>query len=101
MKMLTCPHVFSWGIGDAFRGKYQGYSPDRVAAEALKRFSEGLKVAVEIMMMATDAGLIPEGEDVIAVAGTGRGADTAIILRSAYTRNFLTLKIREIVAMPR
>jgi len=34
-----------------------------------------MKVAVEIALMATDAGLIPVDREVIATAGTGEGAD--------------------------
>ncbi len=52
-------------------------------------------------MMAADAGLIPEGEEVIAVAGTGRGADTVAVLRAAPSKRFLDLKVLEILAKPR
>jgi hypothetical protein len=51
--------------------------------------------------MATDAGLIRAGEDVIAIGGTGGGADTAILARSANTHNFFDMKIREIICKPR
>lgn len=99
--VLTCPHVFGWGVGDALRKKYQGFTVDRIIAEAYRRFSEGVKVAVEIALMATDSALIPPEEEVVAIAGTGRGADTALIIKTAYTRNFTQLKIREVLAMPR
>ena len=52
-------------------------------------------------MMAADGGLIPEQEEVIAVAGTGRGADTVIIVQGAASKRFLDLKILEIIAKPR
>lgn len=100
-KILICPHVLGWGVGDGLRKKYQGFTVDRVIAEAYRRFSQGVKVAVEIALMATDAALVPPGEETIAIAGTGKGADTALIIRTAYTRDFTKLKIREIVAMPR
>jgi hypothetical protein len=51
--------------------------------------------------MAADAGLIPLGKEVIAIAGTSEGADTAIVLNSACSRKFLDLKIKEIIAKPR
>jgi hypothetical protein len=101
-KILTCPHTLGWTVGDSFRSRYGGgFTVERVVADALRRFSEGMKVAVEIVLMATDAGLIPPGVDVVSVAGTGSGADTAIIATSAYSREFFKLKVREIIAMPR
>jgi len=53
------------------------------------------------VMMAADAGLIPEAEEVIAVAGTARGADTVCIIKSAASKRFLDLKVLEILAKPR
>lgn len=50
--------------------------------------------------MAADAGLIPVDNDVVAIAGTGRGADTALLLRPANTARFFDLKIKEIIAKP-
>ena len=61
---------------------------------------QGIKVCVEIVVMASDAGLIPP-EDVIAVAGTGKGADTAVILKADSSNHFFQIKIREILAKPR
>lgn len=99
--LLISGHALGRGISRALKEKYSGFGADEIAAETLRRFGEGMKVAVEITLMAADAGLIPVGEDVLAVAGTGQGADTAIVVKSAYTHRFLNVKIREIVAMPR
>jgi hypothetical protein len=52
-------------------------------------------------MMAADAGLVPEGEEILVVAGTGRGADTVAVIRSATSKRFLDLKVLEIPAKPR
>jgi len=77
-------------------------SPDsELIAHTLYCFSQGMKVAVEITVMAADANLISPEEEVIAIAGTDQGADTAIVVKSAYSTNFFDLKIKEIVAMPR
>jgi len=51
--------------------------------------------------MASDAGLIPVDRDVIAIAGTSSGADTALVIRPANSSNFFDLKIKEIIAKPR
>ena len=50
--------------------------------------------------MAADAGAIPIGENVIAVAGQGRGADTAIVIKSANTTSLFDLDVQEILAKP-
>ncbi len=81
--------------------KFSGVYPSLLVAQSLRRFGEGIKVCCEIVMMAADAGLIPEGEEVVAVAGTGRGADTVAIIRSATSKRFLDLKVLEISAKPR
>jgi hypothetical protein len=51
--------------------------------------------------MPADAGLIPVDREVIAIAGTGSGADTAIVVKPAYPRKFLELSIKEIITKPR
>jgi len=60
-----------------------------------------MKVCVEIILMAADAGLIAMDKEVLAIAGTDEGADTCIVVKPAYPRRFLDLEIREIVAKPR
>ncbi len=70
-------------------------------ANVLRRMGEGTKVCVEITLMAADAGMIPVDRDVIAIAGTGRGADTALLIRPANSAKFFELKIREVIAKPR
>ena len=51
--------------------------------------------------MALDAGLIPHGEEIIAVAGSGHGADTVLIIRPEHASNILDTKIIEIICKPR
>jgi len=68
---------------------------------AYRRMSEGAKVCPEIVMLASDMGLVPIGAETIAIAGTGSGADTAMVIASAKSRNFKELKIREILCKPR
>ena len=70
-------------------------------AHVLKLMSQGVKVAVEVAIMAADAGAVPTDEEIIAVGGSGTGADTAIVLQGAHQNNFFDLDIREIIAMPR
>ncbi|MBS7642035.1 MAG: pyruvate kinase alpha/beta domain-containing protein [Candidatus Bathyarchaeia archaeon] len=99
-KVLTCTHALGDDLDSAFTDKFGGRSYKQIVADTLRRFSQGMKVAVEIILMAADAGLIPIDRDVAAVAGTDRGADTAIIAKPSYSRRFLEFKVKEIVAMP-
>jgi hypothetical protein len=93
--------MITHNIETAFSSKFSGLYPTMVVAQALRRFGEGPKVCCEIVMMAADAGLIPEGEEVLAVAGTARGADSVLIIRSAASKRFLELRVLEILAKPR
>jgi hypothetical protein len=61
---------------------------------------EGTKVCAEIVSMACDAGEIESGREVMAVAGTNKGADTALVIRSANSRRFFDLKIIDVIAKP-
>ncbi len=85
----------------AFRAKHGGIDLLEIVAETLRRLSDGVKVGVECAMMAADAGAVPGARDVVAVGGTGRGADTALVVRPAHAQRFFDLKIREIIGMPR
>ena len=100
--VLVCiaAHVLS-GAERSMSRKFQGTYPTELIAHSLRMFGAGTKVAVEIAAMALDAGLIPYGEEIIGVGGTGRGADTAIILRPNYTHAILDTRICEILCKPR
>jgi hypothetical protein len=97
--VLTCQHAFG-GIGRAIRNKLSTYQVDEIVAYTLRTFGQGTKVAVELALMAADAGLIRTDEDVISVGGTARGADTALLLRPANSFNFFDLKVKEVVCKP-
>jgi len=98
-RVLTATHAFG-GIGRAVRRKLKTYQVDEVMAQTLRVFGQGTKVAVEITLMAADAGLVPVDRDVIAIGGTETGADTAIVVRPAHTQDFFDLRVREIICKP-
>lgn len=52
---------------------FHGVYPVEIIAAALRMFGQGTKVCVEVATMAADAGMIPSGEPVIVVGGTGPG----------------------------
>lgn len=101
VKFLTATHTLMGNIGSAIRDKFGGLPDSELIAHTLYCFSQGMKVAVEITVMAADANLISPEEEVIAIAGASQGADTAIVVKPAYSTDFFNLKIKEIVAMPR
>ena len=79
---------------------FHGVYPVEIIAAALRMFGQGTKVCVEVATMAADAGMIPSGEPVIVVGGTGQGADTALILKAANSCRILDTKIEEIICKP-
>lgn len=93
--------ILTHSIETAFTQKFNGLYPTMIVAQSLRRLGEGVKVCCEIAMEACDGGVVPELEEVVAVAGTGRGADTVCIIKSAASKRFLDLKVLEILAKPR
>jgi hypothetical protein len=90
------------------------------AWELLRRFGEGMKVAVQEVLMATEAGMIAEGVEVVSLGGTGTreypeggGCDLAIVMEATKGENFFNItlppyqkkmtgrKIKEILCKPR
>jgi hypothetical protein len=98
-KIVIAAHTFS-GINRAIQDKWDTMYPAGIIAQTLRMFGEGMKVVVEIASMAADAGVIPVDKDVLVIAGSSRGADTAVVLRPANSHNFFDIVIREIVAKP-
>jgi len=99
-KILTCQHAFG-GVGRAVRKKLATYELEEIMAYTLRIFGQGVKVAVEIALMAADAGLISTEEPCLSIGGTGRGADAALLLRPANAQTFFDLQVMEILAKPR
>ncbi len=98
--VLTTTHALG-GLSKAMRKRYNTFVLGEVIADALRVFGQGIKVVCEIACMAADAGLVRTDEDIIAVAGSGRGADTAVVMKPAHTHDFFDLRIREIMCKPR
>ena len=98
-KIFTGVHALS-SAERAVRRDFGTIQPLELMANVLRRLGEGTKVCIEITMMAADAGLIPADKDVVAIAGTGRGADTTLRIHPANASRFFDMKIREIIAKP-
>ena len=97
--VLTTTHAFG-GVGRSVRKKLGTYQVDEIIAFTLRTFGQGIKVVAEISLMAADAGLVPAHKPVMAIAGSGRGADTAAVLYPTHAQTFFDLKFVEIVCMP-
>jgi len=98
-RILTCQHAFG-GVGRAVRKKLGTYELEEIIAFTLRTFSEGMKVVAEMALMAADAGLVPTTDPVLAIAGTGRGADTAVVIKPTNAQTFFDLEFLEIICMP-
>jgi hypothetical protein len=99
-RVLTCQHAFG-GVGRAVRKKWGTYELDELIAMTLRVFGQGAKVAIEIALMAADAGLISTCEPCLSLGGTGEGADTALLLKPANAQTFFGLRVLEILVKPR
>ena len=99
VKIVLAAHALS-GAERSISRKFGGVYPAELVAATLRMLSQGTKVCVEIGMMAMDCGALEYGKPVVAVAGTGRGSDTACILTPSYTASFLDSKIHEILCKP-
>lgn len=101
--ILTTTHAFG-GIHRSLRRRDELPTPSLamgdVIAMTLRTFGQGMKVALEIAAMAADAGLIRTDEAVISVGGTGRGADTAVVLQPSYVHRFFDTRVKEIICKP-
>ena len=88
-------------------GKWSAPAPEVIVRETLYSFGQGMKVAVEVAMIAVACGYIEPFQDVIAIGGSGRGADTAALLRATFPNLIFSkdaskrLVIKEVIAMPR
>ena len=86
-------------INDAIRAK-SGTSVETLIADTLRMMGQGTKACVEIVAMACDNGLIESGRNVLAIGGTGKGADTVLVVRSANSKRLFDMRIVEVIAKP-
>lgn len=98
MAIVTATHVLS-GAERGISKKFSGAYPVEIMAHTLRMFGQGTKVCVECAVMALDCGAIRPGP-VVCVGGTGRGADTAWILRPAHAANILDTKLDRLICKP-
>jgi hypothetical protein len=123
VRLIVVPHQYGFGPGQRFppelveRAQQEGHTvyfgtmlfhqehifgqgPAQWVANFLRAFCQGVKVCVEILLMAGNAGLVDEEEQVVVVAGTGRGADTALVMTGATSGNLKAMHISRILCKP-
>ena len=99
MRVIASSHALS-GVERSVAKKNSGIYPVLLIADTLRLLGQGTKVAVEVAIMAADAGTLT-GADIISIGGSGSGADAALVLKPAHQNNFFDLRIREIICKPR
>lgn len=97
--VVSATHALS-GVERSVAKKHGGIYPALLIADTLRLFGQGTKVAVEISIMAADAGAL-SGADILAIGGTARGADAALVLKPANQTDLFDMRIREIICKPR
>jgi hypothetical protein len=97
--IVAASHALS-GVERSIAKKHSGVYAVLIIADTLRLFGQGIKVAVEVAIMAADSGVL-SGGDIISIGGSGRGADAALVLKPAHQNNFFDMRIREVVCKPR
>jgi len=97
--VISATHALS-GVERSLLNKFSGTYPVLIIADTLRLFGQGTKVAVEVSIMAADAGAL-SGNDIVSIGGTARGADAALILKPVNQSNLFDMKLREIICKPR
>lgn len=99
------PYLFHSSVLDYSQWKVP--TPEIILRETLYAFGQGLKVAVEVVFIAVASGFVEPFQDVIAIGGTSRGADTAIVMNATYPNHAFSkdpekrMRIKEILCKVR
>jgi len=76
-------------------------TPECIVDKTFEIFGAGTKISIEAAILATDAGEVNNGEEIVSCAGTYKGLDTALVVKTTYSANFFReFEIREIIAKP-
>ena len=99
-KLEECGHQVHFSTMLFHTDDLYGTGSPQALANLLRIFGQGMKVCIEIILMAADAGLVSSHKQVVAVAGTGRGADTAIVATPASSMHLSDLQVHRILCKP-
>lgn len=93
-------HRFTWGTTLGSMSAFSRNQAPVLVADAYRRVSEGFKVVCEITMIAASQGYLQPGQKVLAIAGTHRGSDTAVVVTAAPFTAFKQFEVNEILCKP-
>jgi len=93
-------HRVIWGTTLGGMSTFSREPAAGLVADAYRRVSEGFKVVCEITLIAGSQGWLETGQKVIAVAGTHRGSDTAVVASAASFTSFKKFEVNEILCKP-
>jgi hypothetical protein len=99
-KLRSQGHQIIWGVHLNAISQFTQDHSARLVSEAYYRISEGFKVACEITLIAASQGFIGHAEKILSIAGTHRGADTAIVAMAAPITKFNEFEVLEILCKP-
>lgn len=94
VKVITGAHAFG-GTNVLVDGSVGG-----IIADTLRMFCQGVKVCVEIAAQAADAGYVRTDEEIVSIAGTGRGADTVLAMQPSISRKLFETRVKKVLAKP-
>ncbi len=97
--IVTAAHALS-GVERGLNNVFKGIYPAEIMAHALRMISAGVKVCVEISLMACDAGAIEYKKPVVCIGGTGKNADTVCVITPTYSASVLETKVNDILCKP-
>ncbi|MBP5279138.1 MAG: hypothetical protein J6Z03_01525 [Erysipelotrichaceae bacterium] len=97
--IVTAAHALS-GVERGLSNTFKGVYPAEIVAHTLRMLSAGVKVCVEISLMACDAGAITYRKPVVCIGGTGKNADTVCVITPTYSANLLETKVNDILCKP-
>ena len=98
-RIVTAAHALSAGersVSGTFKGAY----PLELMAHTLRMFGQGVKVCVEASVMALDADELPFGVPVVALGGSHRGADAAVVVTPSYSATLPQTVVNEVLCKP-
>ncbi len=93
-------HRVHWATMLFHTADFYGTQAPTALANLLRTFGQGTKVCLEILLMAADGGLVAMGEQIIVIAGSGRGADTAMLATASTSNRLKEVRIHEILCKP-
>jgi len=93
-------HRVHWATMLFHTDDFYGTHAPTALANMLRTFGQGMKVCLEILLMAADGGLVDRGEQTIVLAGSGRGADTAVLATASTSNRLTEVRIHEILCKP-